>query len=119
MRVSVHAADISDAVGGEFVLVDLGRLAERLTKLFADQAYQGLVEWVKAEYGLDLEIVVKAKNQKGFVVLPQRWKVERSIAWLCRNRRLSKDYEYHTECSEAMIYLASIHLLIKRLANAT
>lgn len=117
LRVSVHEADISDAEGGEFVLVDLGTLKKRLRKLWADQAYRGLVDWVKEEYGLDLEIVEKQPGQRGFVVLPRRWVVERTIAWLGRNRRLSKDYEFHCECSESMVYLSSIHLLLKRLAK--
>jgi putative transposase len=117
LRVSVHEADISDAEGGEFVLVDLGTLKERLRKLWADQAYRGLVDWDQEEYGLDLEIVEKQTGQRGFVVLPRRWVVERTIAWLGRNRRLSKDYEFHCESSESMVYLSSIHLLLKRLAK--
>jgi putative transposase len=69
--------------------------------------------------------VKKPEDQKGFQVIPQRWKAERTIAWLNRNRRLSKDYEYYTENSESMVYrpvghlrLASIRLMLRRLANA-
>ena len=64
-----------------------------------------------------LEIVSKEKGQKGFVVQPQRWKVERSFAWLNRYRRLSKDYEYDDRYSESMIYLASIRRMLKRLTR--
>jgi transposase len=63
-----------------------------------------------------LEIVRRPAGTKGFVALPRRWVVERTIAWLTRNRRLSKDYERKTAYSEAMLYVASIRLLTRRLA---
>ena len=63
-----------------------------------------------------LEVVRKAAGQQGFVVLPRRWVVERTFAWLGRNRRLAKDFEQVTECSETWVYLASIRLLLTRLA---
>lgn len=56
---------------------------------------------------------------KGFVVLPKRWIVERTLAWLCRNRRLSKDYERLPSSSVTVVYLASLHLMIRRLAKST
>lgn len=91
-----------------------------LSLIWADQGYHGSVgEWVKDEYGLTLQIVEKEPGQQGFKVLPRRWVVERTFAWLGRYRRLSKDYEYHTECSQALIYLASIRLLTARLAKPT
>lgn len=119
LRASVHAAAIHDATGGEFPLADLGDLAERLAHIWVDAGYRGLVAWAKEDYGLELEVVTKEPGQQGFAVQKRRWVVERTIAWFCRNRRLSKDYEYHTECSEAFLYCASIHLLIKRLAKAS
>jgi len=67
-------------------------------------------------HGCVLEIVKRDKDAKGFQVLPRRWVVERTFAWLCRYRRLSKDYEVLTETSEAMIYAAMVHLLVRRLA---
>ena len=63
-----------------------------------------------------MEIVSAPLTQKGFAVLPRRWVVERTFAWLGNYRRLSKDYEEYTHSSEGMIYLASIHILLKRLA---
>lgn len=119
LRASVHAADIHDATGGEFPLAELGALAERLAHVWVDAGYRGLVDWAKDDYGLELEVVTKEPGQQGFAVHKRRWVVERTIAWVSRHRRLSKDYEYHTECSEAFLYLASIHLLIKRLAQAS
>ena len=67
------------------------------------------------EYGVVLEIVRKEEGQKGFVVQPTRWVVERSIAWLNRYRRLAKDYEYLVESSESRLYIASIQQLLQRL----
>ena len=86
---------------------------------WADGAYAGeLIDWVKQQSGWKLEIQKgpKAKGFKGFVVRPWLWIVERTLAWLGRYRRLSKDYEYLTETSEAMIYIAMIHIIIRRLA---
>ena len=72
--------------------------------------------WVKQHCGWTLEIVRRLEGVKGFVVLPRRWVVERTIAWLTRSRRLSKDYERCTASSEAMVYIASIRWMLKRLA---
>jgi len=75
-----------------------------------------LVAWVRRELGVDLEIVRRADGQRGFVVLPRRWVVERTFAWFGWNRRLSRDYEYFAEYSESWVYLASIQLMLRRLA---
>ena len=117
LRVSVHVADLHDSVGAECGLAELTPFLGRLVKLWADSAYRPIVEWVKAAFGIELDIVTQAKDHKGFVVLPRRWVVERTIGWLNRNRRLSKEYESHPECSAAWIYLASIRLLTLRLAD--
>lgn len=119
--VVVHAANISDRAGGE-ELLDL-TLAEVTTikKVLADQGYDSeeLIAWVNTKFGVVLEIVKKAEGQTGFVVQPKRWVVERSIAWLNRYRRLSKDYERLPVYSESMVYLASIHRMLRRLAPNT
>jgi putative transposase len=92
-----------------------------LRHIWADGAYAGvLVDWVRAlrpKRPLRLEITKRADRLKGFVVIPKRWIVERTLGWLNRYRRLSKDYEYHTETSEAMIRVAMIHVMIRRLAR--
>ncbi len=75
-----------------------------------------LAAWLRERYGIDLEIVERGPDQVGFVVLPRRWVVERSIAWYGRARRLSKDYEHWPEYSESWVYLASIQFLLRRLA---
>jgi len=74
-----------------------------------------LAVWLRDEYGIDLEIVEKPADQVGFAVQPRRWVVERSIAWINRSRRLSKDYEQRAESTETWCYLSSIQLLLKRL----
>ena len=74
-----------------------------------------MVEWVKSSFRWVLEIVSRPAEASGFEVLPHRWIVERTFGWFNRYRRLSKDYEYLTETSEAMIYIAMIHLMLRRL----
>jgi putative transposase len=72
---------------------------------------------LRARRRLTLEIVRRSDAQKGFVVLPKRWIVERTFGWLNRCRRLSQDYEYLTETSEAWIHVAMINLMVRRLAR--
>ena len=115
LRVVVHPADFQDAEGAELVLHGLRGVFRRLRRLWADHAYEAARDWIETQLGVVLEIIVKAANQPGFVVLPKRWIVERTLAWLSRNRRLSKDYERFEVYSESMVYIASIHLLLKKL----
>ena len=75
------------------------------------------MDWVRSFAGWVLEIVKRSDDQKGFVVLPRRRVVERTFGWLSRYRRLSKDYEFLPASSEAMIYLAMIHIMVRRLAK--
>ena len=122
MRVKVHAANISEAEGAKLLFEGLKSAFPDLAMLWADGGYGTpggeFVAWVKKNLEWTVEIVQKLADQVGFVVLPRRWVVERTLAWLCRCRRLSKDYEHHTWCSESHVYIASIGLLLKRLTNA-
>jgi putative transposase len=87
-----------------------------LRRIWADQAYRGdLEEAVRQGYDFELAIVERPAGAQGFIRLPRRWVVERSIAWLNRWRRFAKDFEHLTESSEAWLYLASVHHLLKRL----
>jgi len=115
--VVVHAANIQESEGAKLVLRRaLGRFP-RLRLIWVDQGYKlHLVDWARAVGGWLVEIVAKPKEQKGFAVLPRRWVVERTFAWLGRNRRLSKDYEGLPETHEAWVQVAMIHLMLKRLA---
>jgi len=119
--VVVHAADVQDRDGAKQVLALLATKFRRLRLVWADSGYRGqLAEWVRAVRHRDkvrLEIVKRADDMAGFQVLPKRWIVERTFAWLYRCRRLSKDYEYLTSTSEAMIQVAMINLMLRRLAR--
>jgi putative transposase len=118
LAVVVHSAAIQDRDGAKLVLNKLGGRFPRLRLLWADGGYAGkLVDWVRETWGWLLTTVTRSDDQRGFQVLPRRWVVERTFAWLDRYRRLSKDYEYLTETAEAMIYVAMIHLMVVRLAR--
>lgn len=120
LEVVVHAASVQDYHGAKLVLPKLVETVSTLKKIWADGIYKngGLVEWVHETLNILLEIVEREPDQVGFQVLPRRWVVERTFGWLGRYRRLSKDYERLTECSEGMIYVASTNTLLKRLAAA-
>ena len=117
--VVVHAASIQDRTGAKLVIVALMGRFPRLALLWADGGYCGkLVGWVASVTGWALEIVTRNDDQKGFVVLPKRWIVERTFGWFGRYRRLSKDYEEHPPSSEAMIRITMIQVMLKRLEHA-
>lgn len=117
LELVVHPANIQDYDGARLVLQKAPSKLSRLQKVIADGMYpkNGLVEWVKQQFRFTLEIVTRDKEQKGFVVLPKRWIVERSLAWLERNRILSKEYEHLTQTSESDVYIASIRMMLRRL----
>ena len=118
--VVVHTANTQDRKGARWVLARaLMKGFERLELILADGGYhsQPLVDWLAAQIHWAFELVKRPEGQKGFVVQAQRWVVERTFAWLGRYRRLSKDYEVLPENSEAFVYLAMIHLMLRRLAK--
>jgi putative transposase len=119
LRALVTPADESDGAGGRRLLLGLHRLFTRLRLLWTDQGYQaGFVAWVAEAVGWTVEVVTGVAGQHNFVVQPKRWIVERSIDWYTRPRRLSRDYEYWEANSASYLYIASIHLLLRRLAPA-
>jgi putative transposase len=116
MRVVVHRADRADRDGAYYVFEDIKEAHPKLEKVWADQAYTGdLAADLLEKYNIILEIVEKVPGQQGFVVLPRRWVVERSFAWLGWYRRLSKDYEHRVEYSETWVYIASISRMLRKL----
>ena len=118
LAVVVHAANIQDRDGARLVLAKIKGSFPRLVKILADGIYNGgIAEWAMQFGGWLLEIVPKPEKKKGepFKVIKWRWIVERTFAWLGRYRRLSKDYERQPESSEAMIYIAMISLMLRRL----
>ena len=114
--IVVHPANIQDRDGALLVLAELKPLYCFLRVIFADSAYSGdeLVA-VCLSLSLSLVIVHRLAGIKGFVVLPKRWIVERTLAWLSRQRRLSKDYEELIETSQAVVQIAAIRLMLERL----
>jgi transposase len=122
MHAIIHPADIQDRDGGALVVATLFGLYPFLLKLYADGGYQGPVfqNAVKAAMAsLNVEIVKRSDQAKGFVVLPKRWVVERTFAWLNRCRRLAKDWECLNRKARAYVLLASIRIMIRRLGRAT
>lgn len=131
LRVHVSPANVSDREGAKPLLAGLKTRFPRMALVWADQGYDGapFAEWVQEHAGCRLEVVSreppplwskdgeKAPPVKGFVVLARRWVVERTIAWLCRNRRLSKDYEGLPKTGEALAAMAMVYLMLKRLTR--
>jgi putative transposase len=118
LLVVVHAANIQDPIGAKLVFEKAKGRFPRLQMVWADGIYRGqLVDWLFDTCGWLLEIVLVKDKTKGFQLLPRRWVIERTFAWLGRFRRLSKDYEQYPASSEAFIYLALIRLMLARLAR--
>ena len=127
LLVVVTAASVQDRDGAREVLhlwflrVKKSKFSRwcRLKRIWADGSYRGeLIAWTKQHFGWTLEIVERPAEQVGFQVLPKRWIVERTFAWLNRHRRLSKDYERLPETSEAFVYIAMIRLMLKQFVLA-
>jgi transposase len=117
LSVLVHPGSVQDRDGAKDLLERIEGEFPRIKTLWADAAYSGMfVDWLEKQLGWYLAVVRKAKGQTGFAVLPKRWIVERTFAWLDDNRLLSKEYERTPESSEANIYLAMTRLMLRRLA---
>ena len=118
LAVIVHSANLQDRDGARYLLTYIAEWLPRVQTIVADGGYAGkLVRWVRDTFGWTLTVVKRTAEMVGFEVLPARWIVERTFAWLGNYRRLSKDYEGRTEVSEAFVYVAMIHLMLRRLAR--
>lgn len=120
LHAVVHPADVQDRDGGVLVLASLFGQYPFLIKLFADAGYQGTkfceaVAQVMPQ--LSIDIIKRSDHAKGFEVLPRRWVVERTFAWLNRCRRLAKDFENLTANALAFLQLAAIRMMLRRLCN--
>lgn len=120
LTVTVHAADIQDRDGVQPALTETQELCPSVTYAWADQGYRGdLIEWAAKVLGITIEIVTRPADQVGFQVQPRRWVVERTIAWINRCRRLSKDVEHLAKNSAAWIYWASTQRMLRYLMPPT
>jgi transposase len=122
LHALVHSADIQDRDGGVLVMATLFGLYPFLLKLYADGGYQGPIFQSAVRKILrqtEVEIVKRSDTAKGFAVLPKRWIVERTIAWLNRCRRLAKDWECLNRKGLAFLRLASIRLMLRKLCQKT
>ena len=119
LKVLVTEANIGEREGAAWLLTCLGERFPRLQLVWVDGGFSGeeFAARIEKECGLKIEVVKRSDAAKGFVLLPRRWLVERTFAWLGNYRRLSKDYEYSLYSSDAMIYAAMIHLMVRRLAR--
>jgi putative transposase len=117
--VVVHAASIQEQEGAKLVLERVRGHHPRLRLIWADGGdhVHWLLDWVQTVCHWVLEIVKRPEGTKGFVLLPRRWVVERTFGWLSHYRVLSKDYEVLPRNSEAVVYVAMIHLMLRRLAR--
>lgn len=117
LKAFVSEANYYDGTVGSWLLPGLRTRFARLKKLWADGTYAGeFVEQAEA-IGIEVEITTRLSDLPGFQVIPHRWVSERTFAWLGNYRRLSKDYEYWVYTSDAMIYAAMVHVMVRRLAR--
>lgn len=116
LMIVVHSAGIQDRVGVKSLLIKMAQKYRRLEVIFADGGYTGtLIAWCFAMFHWTIKII--KRNDKIFKILPKRWIVERTFGWLLFRRRLAKDYEHNPRSSEAMVQIAMINLMLKRLSG--
>jgi transposase len=116
--VVVLAASVQDRDGAKTTLIRSYAAAPRVRLVFADGAFAGrLLDWAARILSMTIAVVRKPADQKGFAVIPRRWAVERTFAWITAHRRLARDYERDPRYSEAMIRWASINTMTRRLAR--
>ena len=118
LKAFVTEADYQDRTVADWLVPLLPSKFPRLKKLWADGGYTG--QWIDKlpeDCPIDIEIVQRKPDQRGFKVIAWRWVVERTFAWLNQNRRLSKDYEFLVTTADAMIYAAMVRLMLRRLAR--
>jgi transposase len=116
---AIHPADVQDRDGAVLVIQDLYDLFPWLRHLFADGAYAGQkLRDALAKFGnWTVQIVRRSDQAAGFAIIPRRWVVERTFAWLNRNRRLAKDFEASIASAKAWLLIASVQLLVRRVAR--
>ncbi|MFE1781083.1 IS5 family transposase [Streptomyces sp. NPDC059506] len=119
LAVLVTAAGVHDSTGGAHLLDQIAAHHPGISKAWADSGYKNTVIEHAATRGIDLEVVRRTAPSRTFAVQPRRWVVERTLGWLMHHRRLARDYETHPHRSAAMIHLAAIDLMSRRLTHET
>ena len=115
--IIVHVASLQDRDGAKLVFAKAKNRFPRLPLIWADGGYAGkLMDYVLYWFRWTLQIVKRSDDQKGFVLLPRRWVVERTFGWLMNYRRLCRNYEYWPKTSETVVKVAMIHIMLRRLA---
>ena len=115
ITVAVHSAGIQDRAGAEILFPGLYDRFSRLILIPADGAYTGrVIGWVREKFGMMTETVSRPKGVRGFTLLPRRWVVGRTSAWLNQHRRPGRDYEYLTDTGGVMIRIATIGIMLHR-----
>ena len=116
--VVVHAASLSDTEGALDVGAKLRGHFPRLRRVWADQGYkETMIAWFRQWLHVEVEVVMRPAEQRGFVVQRKRWLVERTFGWFNRQRQLSKEYDVYPDTTEQWVYLASIQVMMRRLAR--
>jgi len=116
LAVDVHAANIHDTKGGRKVAAEAFDKYPTIQAFCGDEGYCGtFVDYVGWEFD-DVSVVISKRISPGFEILPKRWIVERTLAWLGNSRRLSKDYEVSTASEEAFVMISHMHTLLRRMA---
>jgi putative transposase len=130
LGIIIHPANWADSVGGKELVKKVHKNLPRIEKLITDQGYaEGFADYVEKTTTWKVEEIKRVGTEewrtqeekeeapKGFILLPKRWVVERTFAWLGRNRRLSKEYDKTTSSAEAWCWLAMIRLLLRRVVD--
>ena len=116
LGVFVSAADLDEREGAKSLLTSVASRFPLLSKIWADSGYQGpFIDWVKTHFDIDVEIIKRTDDLRGFKIVPRRWVVERTFGWFGCFKRLAKDYELLPEHSESIIYLAMMRIMLNRL----
>ena len=114
--LAITSADVADSKGARLAVTDAKAASARLKHIWADSAYQGFIEFATVLLSIVVAIVKRRKRTRGFKVQPRRWVVERTFGWLTRWRRLNRNYEHTIESSRAVVQIAMIGIMVRRLA---
>jgi transposase len=114
--LAVTTADVHDSKGARLAVTDAKVASHRLVHVWADSAFQGFIEFALVLLSIAVAIVTRRKRTRGFRVQARRWVVERTLAWLTRWRRLNRNYEHTLASSRAVVQIAMIGIMLRRIA---